>query len=188
MAHKEHGATTVAGTMYIASLAGIQVFATGGIGGVHRGAETTFDISADLIELSKTPVTVVSAGVKSILDIPKTLELLETLGVPVISYNSVFFPDFYTPSSGLKAPFSVQNAAECASIIKEGRSIGLKNGLLVAVPIPKEKAADSEKIKKAIQSAVAESVSKQITGAAVTPFLLKKVADLTEGESVLSSI
>ncbi len=188
VAHKEHGSTTVAATMYIASMVGIQVFATGGIGGVHRGAETTFDISTDLVELSRTPVAVVSAGVKSILDIPKTLELLETLGVPVISFKSEYFPDFYTPSSGLKAPFSAKNAEECARIIREGKALGLRNGVLIGVPIPAAKAADSHAIKQAISSALAESAKLGITGAKVTPFLLKKVGELTGGESVRSSM
>ncbi len=187
LAHKENGATTVAGTMYVASLVGIAVFATGGIGGVHRGAETTFDISADLVELGCTPVAVVCAGVKSILDIPKTLELLETLGVPVLSYGSDYFPDFYTESSGLRAPFAVRNPDECAHIIHEARALGLRNGLLIGVPVPKEKAADSAAIKAAIAGALAESVKQGITGAAVTPFLLKRVGELTGGESVKSS-
>ena len=173
--------------MYLASLAHISVFATGGIGGVHRGAETTFDISADLVELSRTPVAVVCAGVKSILDIPKTLELLETLGVPVIAYGSDYFPDFYTASSGLKAPFVAQTPEECGKIRYEGKALGLKNGVLIGVPIPKDKAADSETIKAAIANAVAECNQKGIKGAAVTPFLLKRVGELTNGESVKSS-
>jgi len=188
LAHKENGSTTVAATMYIAHLAGIKIFATGGIGGVHRGAETTFDISADLVELSKTPVAVVSAGVKSILDIPKTLELLETLGVPVISYGSEWFPDFYTDNSGLKAPFKADTPEECAKIIEEGHALNLENGLLIGVPVPKGKGADPAHIKSAISEAIDESLKKGIKGAAVTPFLLKKVADLTSGESVKSNI
>lgn len=117
MARKMNGSTTVAGTMYCASLAGIKIFATGGLGGVHRGAETTFDISADLLELSKTPVCVVSAGVKSILDIPKTLEYLETMGVPVVSYGQDYFPDFFTQSSGIKTEFRCDTPEECAQMI-----------------------------------------------------------------------
>lgn len=174
--------------MYIAHLAGVKVFATGGIGGVHRGAETTFDISADLIELSRTPVAVVSAGVKSILDIPKTLELLETLGVPVMAYKSDNFPDFYTSNSGLKAPFRVNSPEECAAVINESRKLGLANGMLIAVPVPEGKGADPVLIKKAIAEAVKEAENSGITGATVTPFLLKRVGEITGGESVKSSM
>jgi len=188
LSHKENGSTTVAATMYIAYLAGLKIFATGGVGGVHRGAETTFDISADLIELSRTPIAVVSAGVKSILDIPKTLELLETLGVPVMAYKSENFPDFYTDNSGLKAPFKVETPEECAAIINESKKLGLQNGMLIAVPVPKGKGADPQAIRSAISKAIEESVSQKITGAAVTPFLLKRVGEITSGESIKSSI
>ena len=157
MARKMNGATTVAGTMYCASLAGIKVFATGGLGGVHRGAEETFDISADLIELSKTPVSVVSAGVKSILDIPKTLEYLETMGVPVVSYGTDYFPDFFTSSSGIKTEFRCDTPKECAAMIASQDAMGLKTGMIFANPIPKDKEANPELIRSAVGQALKEA-------------------------------
>lgn len=156
VARKMNGSTTVAGTMYCASLAGIQVFATGGLGGVHRGAEESFDISADLTELAKTPVSVVSAGVKSILDIPKTLEYLETMGVPVTAYGTDWFPDFFTSNSGFKTEFRCNTPAECAAMIHAQRAIGLKTGMIFANPVPKDKEADPVMIKKAIDLALKE--------------------------------
>lgn len=188
MAKKGNGSTTVAGTMYLASLAGIKVFVTGGIGGVHRGAEQTFDISADLTELSRTPVAVVCAGVKSILDIPKTLEFLETMGVPVVSYGTEYFPDFFTSSSGIKAPFQADTPEECALMIEGNDMLNLKNGIIFAVPVPKEKEANQENIKSAINTALIEADEKHICGAEITPFLLKRVNELTGGESSSSSI
>ena len=157
LARKMNGSTTVAGTMYLANMAGIKIFVTGGIGGVHRGAEQTFDISADLLELSKTPVGVICAGVKSILDIPKTLEYLETMGVPVVSYRSDDFPDFFTASSGYKSVFRCDTAAECAGMVKSQADLGLQTGMIFAVPIPEDKAADSTVIKNAIAQALQEA-------------------------------
>ena len=142
-----NGSTTVAGTMYLANMAGIKIFVTGGIGGVHRGAEQTFDISADLLELSKTPVAVICAGVKSILDIPKTLEYLETMGVPVVSYGSDYFPDFFTRSSGQKTVFRCDTPEECAKMIQSQDTLGLETGIIYAVPIPTDKEANSAVIK-----------------------------------------
>lgn len=138
-----NGSTTVAGTMYLAHLAGIKVFVTGGIGGVHRGVESTMDISADLTELSRTPVTVISAGVKSILDVAKTLEFLETMGVPVVTYKSDWFPDFFTRNSGIKTVFRIDTPKECASMIDFNDKLRMKNGILVTVPVPEDKEADS---------------------------------------------
>ena len=183
-----NGGTTSAGTMYCASLAGIKVFATGGLGGVHRGVEETFDISADLVEISKTPVCVVSAGVKSILDIPKTLEYLETMGVPVVSYCSDYFPDFFTSSSGIKTEFRCDTPGEVAAMIASQDAIGLETGMILANPIPKDKEMNSELIRGAVDQALKESDEKGITGAKLTPFLLKRVNELTNGQSEASNI
>lgn len=142
MAQNGNGSTTVAATMYLANLAGIKLFVTGGIGGVHRGVESTMDISADLTELGRTPVAVISAGVKSILDIPKTLEFLETMGVPVVSYGTEWFPDFFTSNSGIKAPFKADSPEECARIIEGNDLLKMKNGLIFAVPVPTDKEAN----------------------------------------------
>lgn len=142
LAQKGNGSTTVAATMYLANLAGIKIFVTGGIGGVHRGAETTFDISADLTELSRTPVAVVCAGVKSILDIPKTLEFLETMGVPVVSYRTQWFPDFFASNSGVPSVFRADTPEECAGIIEGNDLLKLKNGIIFAVPVPADKEAN----------------------------------------------
>lgn len=187
LAKKGNGSTTVAATMYLANLAGIKIFVTGGIGGVHRGAETTFDISADLTELSRTPVSVVSAGVKSILDIPKTLEFLETMGVPVVSYNTEWFPDFFTSNSGIKSVFRADTPDECAAIIEGNEVLKLKNGILFAVPVPSDKEANQENIQQAIKQALHEADEKGVKGAEITPFLLKRVNELTGGESSASS-
>lgn len=187
LARKMNGSTTVAGTMYLAHQAGIKVFVTGGIGGVHRGAETTFDISADLTELAKTPVNVVSAGVKSILDIAKTLEYLETMGVPVLTYGSDDFPDFFTRSSGFKTVFRVDTPEACASMIKAQERLDLKTGMLISVPIPEDKAADSTKMRDGIAQALKEADEQDISGAKITPFLLKRVNEITGGESSASS-
>lgn len=187
IARKMNGSTTVAGTMYLASLAGIKVFVTGGIGGVHRGAEQTFDISADLTELARTRISVVSAGVKSILDIPKTLEYLETMGVPVVTYQSDDFPDFFTRKSGLPTVFRCDTPEECAAMIRSQEDLQLNTGILFTVPIPKDKEADSEKIKAGIEQSLKEAEEKGISGALITPFLLKRVNELTGGESSSSS-
>jgi pseudouridine-5'-phosphate glycosidase len=187
IARKMNGSTTVAGTMYLASLAGIKVFVTGGIGGVHRGAEQTFDISADLTELARTRISVVSAGVKSILDIPKTLEYLETMGVPVVTYQSDDFPDFFTRKSGLPTVFRCDTPEECAAMIRSQEDLQLNTGILFTVPIPEDKEADSEKIKAGIDQSLKEAEEKGISGALITPFLLKRVNELTGGESSSSS-
>jgi len=187
LAKRGNGSTTVAATMYLAHLAGIKIFVTGGIGGVHRGAETTFDISADLTELSRTPVSVICAGVKSILDIPKTLEFLETMGVPVVSYGTDWFPDFFTSNSGIKTVFRADNPEECAKIIQGNEILRLRNGIIFAVPVPKDKEANQENVQEAIAQALKEADEKGIKGAEITPFLLKRVNELTGGESAASS-
>jgi len=146
-----NGSTTVAGTLYLASLVGIKVFATGGLGGVHRGVEETFDISADLTELARTPVNVISSGVKSILDLPKTLEYFETMGIPVVSYGSDYFPDFYTASSGIKTEFRCDTPEECARMIQGQSLLQLKTGVCFANPVPKDKEANPEAIRGAIK-------------------------------------
>lgn len=188
LAQRGNGSTTVAATMYLANLASIKLFVTGGIGGVHRGAETTFDISADLTELSRTPVAVVSAGVKSILDIPKTLEFLETMGVPVVSFGTEWFPDFFTSNSGIRSPFRADSPEECAKIILGNDTLKLHNGMIFAVPVPKDKEANQDNIQKAIEQALKEADYQGIKGAEITPFLLKRVNELTGGESAASSI
>ena len=154
---KKNGSTTVAATMYLAHLAGLKLFVTGGIGGVHRGADKTFDISADLTELARTPVTVVSAGIKSILDVGKTVEVLETLGVPLLTYQSDTIPDFFFSSSEFKSPMRVENGFEAAAIITQTKNLLIKTGTLVTVPIPSENEEDKSKIKSAIDQAVRES-------------------------------
>ena len=184
-AKKMWGATTVAATMILAHQAGIEVFVTGGIGGVHRGAEKTMDISADLQELSKTDVTVVCAGAKAILDIPLTLEYLETMGVPVLGYQTNELPAFYTRTSGEKVDYRVDSPKEIAEIIKEKRDNKLIGGILVANPIPEEFAMDKTKVDLAIEEALKE-LDEQ--GKESTPFLLKRVTELTGGESLESNI
>ena len=182
------GATTVTTTMMIAHMAGIQIFATGGIGGVHRGAETTMDISADLEELANTPVMVVCAGAKSILDLGLTLEYLETHGVPVLGYRTKELPAFYTRRSGFEVDYRVDSPEELARIFKVQRDLGLKGGILVTNPIPEEYAMDFDLINKAIDEAIAQSVKDGIKGKATTPYLLAKVKDLTGGDSLESNI
>jgi pseudouridine-5'-phosphate glycosidase len=178
-----NGATTVSATMLIAAMAGIDVFATGGIGGVHRGAESSWDVSADLPEFSKTPVTVVSAGAKAILDLPKTLEYLETMGVPVIGFQTYDFPAFYSRSSGLKVPMALPDTASIASFIHSMRKMNLAGGVLVANPIPVEFEIDRSFIEPAIERAVTEAAELGVTGKHLTPFLLKKLNEITEGKS-----
>ena len=187
-ARGEDGATTVTTTMMIAHMAGIQIFATGGIGGVHRGAETTMDISADLEELSQTPVMVVCAGAKSILDLGLTLEYLETKGVPVIGYGTEELPAFYTRQSGFSVDYRVDTPAELAAAFRASRDMGLKGGMLVTNPIPQEYAMPLDTINAAIDQAIAESLEKGIHGKATTPFLLARVAELTGGDSLASNI
>jgi pseudouridine-5'-phosphate glycosidase len=182
------GATTVAATMICAHLAGIEVFATGGIGGVHRGAETSFDISADLRELAETPVTVVAAGAKAILDLPKTLEYLETWGVPVIAYSQDDFPAFWSRSSGLKAPLRMDSARDIATAHRMRARLGLPGGQLVANPIPHEAEIPRAVIMPHIEAALAEAVAQNIAAKAVTPFLLQRIFELTDGRSLTANI
>ncbi len=182
------GATTVAATMICAHLAGIAVFATGGIGGVHRGAEESFDISADLTELGLTPVTVVAAGAKAILDLSKTLEVLETNGVPVIAFDQDDFPAFWSRSSGLRAPLRAETAAEIARAHLLRARLGLAGGQLVANPIPPEAEIAREDILPVIETALAEAAAQGIAAKAVTPFLLSRIFELTEGRSLAANI
>lgn len=182
------GATTVTTTMIIAHMAGIKVFATGGIGGVHRGAETTMDISADLEELASTPVMVVCAGAKSILDLGLTLEYLETKGVPVIGYGTDELPAFYTRSSGFGVDYRVDTPAQLAAMFKAQQELGMKGGMLVTNPIPEQYAMDKVVIDAAIEQAVAESKEQGIHGKETTPFLLARVVELTGGDSLESNI
>lgn len=188
VANKLDGATTVASTMIIAALAGIKVFATGGIGGVHRGAEETFDISADLQELAQTNVAVVCAGAKSILDIGLTLEYLETQGVPVVGFKTEELPAFYTRKSGFKVDYKIDSAEELAAAIKTKWELGLKGGLIVANPIPEQYQMDYDTINKAIEDAVKEADEKGIKGKESTPFLLAKVKEITGGASLEANI
>ena len=182
------GATTVTTTMIIAHMAGIDIFATGGIGGVHRGAETTMDISADLEELGSTPVMVVCAGAKSILDLGLTLEYLETKGVPVIGYGTDELPAFYTRHSGFGVDYRADSPAQLAGMFKAQKELGLKGGMLVTNPIPEEYAMDKAVIDAAIAQALRESVEQGVHGKETTPFLLAKVVELTGGSSLESNI
>ncbi|MBI6875499.1 pseudouridine-5'-phosphate glycosidase [Clostridium aciditolerans] len=188
VAKKLDGATTVATTMIIAALAGIKVFATGGIGGVHRGAQETFDISADLQELAHTNVAVVCAGAKSILDLGLTLEYLETNGVPVIGFGTEELPAFYTRKSGFKVDYRVDSAKEIADTIKAKWDLGLNGGLVITNPIPEEDEMDYDTITKAIEDAVKEAEEKGIKGKESTPFLLAKIKEITGGNSLESNI
>ncbi|MEZ4776849.1 MAG: pseudouridine-5'-phosphate glycosidase [Bacteroidia bacterium] len=181
-------ATTVAATMICADIAGIRMFATGGIGGVHRGAQQSFDISADLQELARTRVAVVSAGVKSILDIPLTLEYLETMGVPVVGLGTNDFPAFYTRSSGSQAPFRLDTAEEIAKMIFAQQQLGLGGGFLIANPVPEAYSMDKKTIDQAIETALAAADREGISGKAVTPYLLAKIKEITQGKSLFSNI
>ena len=184
----EDGATTVAATMTIAAMAGIQVFATGGIGGVHRGAETTMDISADLDEFTKTPVLVVCAGAKAILDLNLTMEYLETKGIPVFCYQTDELPAFYTRQSGIKAPFRADRPEELAGIWNTKNELGIQGGFIVANPIPEEFSMDPKRINAAIDEAICEMNKLGIHGKETTPYLLDKVQKLTGGDSLESNI
>ena len=188
VARKADGATTVTTTMMIAHMAGISIFATGGIGGVHRGAEVTMDISADLEELGNTPVMVVCAGAKSILDLGLTLEYLETKGVPVIGYGTDELPAFYTRHSGFGVDYRADSPEELAAMFKAQRGLGLKGGMLVTNPIPEEYSMDKAVIDAAIDQAIKEASEKGIKGKETTPFLLAKVVELTGGDSLDSNI
>jgi pseudouridine-5'-phosphate glycosidase len=185
-AQKGHGATTVAATMWVAAQAGIRVFATGGIGGVHRGQP--FDVSADLPELAQTPVVVVCAGAKAILDLPLTLEWLETHGVPVLGFGTDTFPAFYSRSSGLPVDARCDTAQDAAHIIRAKFDLGLPGGVLIGVPVPEEYAVAPEDIEPAIQQALKMAEAENIRGKAISPFLLKHVSELTGGESLKANI
>jgi pseudouridine-5'-phosphate glycosidase len=188
LSQKRTGATTVAATMIAAQLAGIRFFATGGVGGVHRGAEHTFDVSADLHELSQTDVAVISAGVKSILDIPKTLEKLETLGVPVIGYKTNEFPAFYSREIGVPVPIQMDSIAEIVDFLKVKWELGLKGGALIANPIDEEDSLSRSFIEPRIETAIEEAQNKGIRGKALTPFLLSRIEKITEGKSLEANI
>ena len=188
VAQGEDGATTVTTTMMIAHMAGIRVFATGGIGGVHRGAETTMDVSADLEELASTPVMVICAGAKSILDLGLTLEYLETKGVPVLGYQTKELPAFYTRKSGFPVDYQVDTPKELAKALKVQADLGLRGGILVTNPIPEEYSMDPAVINKAIDEAIRQANEQGIHGKATTPFLLAKVKELTGGDSLDSNI
>ncbi|SLN40807.1 Pseudouridine-5'-phosphate glycosidase [Aquimixticola soesokkakensis] len=188
IARKGNGATTVAATMICAHLAGIKVFATGGIGGVHRGASETFDISADLLELAQTPVTVVAAGPKAILDIPKTLEVLETHGVPVITVGQDALPAFWSRDSGIATPLRLDDPALIAQAAQIRQAMGLKGGQLITNPIPREAEIARAEIDPVIEAALAEATAKGIGAKEVTPFLLDAMFRLTEGRSLIANI
>ena len=188
MAQGGTGATTVAATMIAARLAGIEVFATGGIGGVHRGAELSFDVSADLQELAQTPVTVVAAGAKAILDIPKTLEMLETLGVPVIAYGQDSLPAFWSATSALAAPQRLDTPAEIAAAHRMRAALGLPGGQLIANPVPLADEIPHAEIAPMIEQALSEAEAQGITAKSVTPFLLSRIFELTDGRSLTTNI
>ncbi|MBR0134620.1 MAG: pseudouridine-5'-phosphate glycosidase [Clostridia bacterium] len=188
VARGEDGATTVAGTMFIANRAGIKVFATGGIGGVHRGAESSMDISADLNELGRTPVAVVCAGPKSILDIGRTLEYLEAQGVPVVSFRTDRVPAFYTPDSGYRSPLRADSVEELAGMVMAMDGLDMRSGMVIVKPIPEKYAPDGDKIEKATARAVKEAEKLRLDGRDVTPFLLKRISELTDGESLEANI
>ena len=188
MARKEWGATTVSATILCSAMAGIDIFATGGIGGVHRGAEKTWDVSRDLYELGSEPTMVICSGAKAILDLPKTIEVLETQGVSVLSYESETFASFYSRSSGLPVDAVFRDPAEAAAILKARRDLGLTGGVLVSNPCPEEMALPNEYIEKAIDEAVKEAEEQKITGKAVTPFLLSRIATITGGESLETNV
>jgi pseudouridine-5'-phosphate glycosidase len=187
LARKALGATTVSGTLIGCELAGIRVFATGGIGGVHRGAEETWDVSADIPELAASSVAVISAGAKSILDLPKTLEALETAGVTVVGFGTDEFPAFFTKSSGLMAPHRVDGAEEMAAAMKAKWTLGLAGGFLVANPIPAEFSADPKLIQEAIELGLKAAAAQGVTGKDLTPFLLRFVNEQTKGKSLESN-
>lgn len=182
------GSTTVAATMIAARMAGIEVFATGGIGGVHRGAEANFDISADLQELAKTPVNVVAAGAKAILDIPKTLEVLETFGVPVIAYGQDAFPAFWSRDAGLPAPMRLDSPASIAKAFRTRVAVGLEGGQLIANPIPAQDEISADVLRPIIATALKKADEQQISAKAVTPFLLNEIFEMTDGASLQANI
>jgi len=188
LAARRTGATTVSATMLAAARAGISVFATGGIGGVHRGAQDTFDISADLGELASTSVLVVSAGAKAILDLPRTLEVLETLGVPVVGFGTGEFPAFYSRSSGLPLQLRVDTAAQAAAVLRAQRSLGLPQGILVANPVAAEWEIPRQVMDRWIERALADLDARGVTGKSVTPFLLSRIVELSDGKSLETNV
>jgi len=188
LATRRPGSTTVAATMICAHMAGIRVFATGGIGGVHRGAAQTLDISADLEELAQTPVAVVCAGAKALLDLPKTLEYLETRGVPVVGYRTNEFPAFWSRSSGLRAPLRMDSAAEIAGLLRAQWELGLRGGAVIANPVSERDEIPAAEMAAYIDRAVAEAARRAIDGKAVTPFILSHIAELTGGRSLAANI
>jgi pseudouridine-5'-phosphate glycosidase len=188
LAMRKNGATTVATTMICAAMAGVKVFATGGIGGVHRGGEVTMDVSADLQELKQTPVAVVCAGAKQILDIGRTLEYLETMGVPVLGNGTSDFPAFYCRKSGFGVDYAAKDEAEIAAIINTKRALGLEGGVLIANPIPEEYALDFDEMERVINAALAEADEKGVRGKEITPFLLAKIKQITKGVSFASNV
>lgn len=187
IAEKGYGATTVSGTMLCAKLVGIKVFVTGGSGGVHRGAQDSFDISSDLTELQRTPVAVVCSGAKSILDLELTIERLETLGVPVIGYQTDDFPAFYSRESGLSVDFNAEDTKTIAKIMKTKWELGLEGGLVIACPIPPEDEIPSEEMQKLIKKAVKEAEKENIKGKYLTPFLLREIHSQTRGKSITAN-
>ena len=188
LSQRQSGATTVASTMVIAAQAGIRIFATGGIGGVHRGASETMDISADLQELAQTPVAVVCAGVKSILDIGLTLEYLETFGVPVLGYQTAEFPAFFNRKSGFKVDYRMESPEAVAQLLQVKWQLGLRGGVIVANPIPEPHQPDAQLLENAIAQALRDAEQQQIKGKAITPFLLARVEQLTGGDSLAANI
>ena len=188
IAQKKTAATTVAATMILAHKVGIKIFATGGIGGVHRGVAESWDISADLEELKRTPVHVVCAGVKSILDIPKTLEYLETSGVPVITFGEEEFPAFFSDQSGIKSPFTMNTTKEVAQMITAQNDFGFKHGSIIALPLAKEDAVPKHEMDQLIQTALGKAAERQVSGKDITPFLLNEIAQNSKGESLKSNI
>ena len=188
IARRQHGATTVAATMRLAALAGIRTFVTGGLGGVHRGAQQTFDVSADLTELAQTDVAVISAGVKSILDIGLTLETLETLGVPVIGYGTDDFPAFFSRRSGFAAPMRADSPAELAAIMRTKWDLGIRGGLDIANPIPEADEIPASEIDSIIEQALSDMDAKGIKGKDATPYLLGRIVEITAGESLRANI
>ncbi|MFM2044593.1 MAG: hypothetical protein RLY86_3169 [Pseudomonadota bacterium] len=187
LAQGADGATTVAATMIAADLAGIRIFATGGIGGVHRGVETTLDISADLEELARTEVAVVCAGAKAILDLPKTLEYLETKGVPVLGFGTDHFPAFYAASLGQPVDGRCDTPEEVARVLRTKWNLGLSGGIVIAVPIPEEAALDADAVEQAVRQAVAEAADRDVKGKDLTPFLLARMEQLTGGASLTAN-
>ena len=188
LAQRRTGATTVSATMLAAAKAGISVFATGGIGGVHRRAQETFDVSADLTELASTSVLVVSAGGKAILDLPKTLEVLETLGVPVVGFGTNEFPAFYSRSSGLSLLLRVDTPAQAAAVLQAQRSLGFPQGILVANPVPAEYEIPRQDMERWIDQAISDLTVRGVTGKAITPFLLSRIVELSGGKSLETNV